>query len=62
MKNARLSIDCLFPAPMLANPSKYQRIANYLENNKFELIFDEVTESAGLNELYAKAHGNNGEK
>jgi len=56
----RLTLDCLFPAPFLINPSKYQRIPNYFENNKFELIFDEFIETKELTDLYSKSNPNNG--
>lgn len=41
----RLTIDPMFPPPHTDNPSKKQALPdNPLENNKFELVFDETEE------------------
>jgi len=33
------------------NSAKSQKIANYLENNRFEVIFDEFSEGNAIEEL-----------
>lgn len=40
--NFRITIDSIFLPPFLKNSNKTQKLANYMENNKFILIFDEL--------------------
>ena len=51
----RIALDPLFPAPNFANwPNNLKHLApdNILENNRFEIIFDEIENGPDLTALY----------
>lgn len=49
----RIAIDPLFPSPSVwPNKIKHMAPDNILENNRFELIFDEVLDGPELMKLY----------
>ena len=50
----RITIDTVLPPPFSNNYSKYQKIPNFLENNKFEIIFDESCEAEALRKIINK--------
>mmetsp|Transcript_8503 Transcript_8503/g.7542 ORF Transcript_8503/g.7542 Transcript_8503/m.7542 type:complete len:82 (-) Transcript_8503:108-353(-) len=48
----RLTIDPLFPPPQnWPNPKKGMMVDNLFENNKWELIFDEIEDGPALKSL-----------
>lgn len=50
LENAfRIAVDPVFPPPSFTNPKKLPANENYLETNKFEIIFDEIEDGPALN-------------
>ena len=47
----RISIDPVFPPPIWPASKKHLLPDNLLENNKFELIFDEIEDGLALKNL-----------
>jgi len=49
----RLTIDPVFPPPGLVTNKRQQILwENVIENNKFELIFDEIEDAPGLQSIF----------